>query len=107
MKSTITIALYYFVLIVLCLSLLTCGRGDNAKPVIEKLILPVTVQPGETAVFRVVALDPDGDQLTYIWIINGETSSTKLSTMTWETVSPIVITEPGGNAAAECTNGSV
>ena len=71
MKSIIIIALYYFVLTVLCLSSLTCGRGDNAKPVIEKLILPTTVQPGETAVFKVVALDPDGDQLTYIWMING------------------------------------
>ena len=66
------------------MSSLTCGRGDNAKPVIEKLILPTTVQPGETAVFKVVALDPDGDQLTYIWMINGEISSTKLSTMIWE-----------------------
>ena len=84
MKSIIIIALYYFVPIVLCLSSLTCGRGDNAKPVIEKLILPTTVQPGETAVFKVVALDPDGDQLTYIWMINGEISSTKLSTMIWE-----------------------
>lgn len=55
------------------------------KPIIEEFIVPSTIQPGETAIFKVIALDPDGDQLTYIWIINGETSSTKLSTMTWET----------------------
>ena len=38
-------------LIVLCLSSLTYGRDDNAELVIEQLILPVTVQSGETAVF--------------------------------------------------------
>ena len=83
MKSIITVAPYSFVLTVLCLSALTCSRGDNAKPVIEELILPTIVQPGETVVFKVVAHDPDGDQLTYIWMVNGEILSTTQSTAIW------------------------
>jgi len=78
LKSIITVAPYSFVLTALCLSSLTCGRGDNAKPVIEKLILPTTVQPGEIVVFKVVAHDPDENQLTYIRIVNGEILSTTL-----------------------------
>ncbi len=64
---------YYSLFIALCLRSLTCKRSHNMKPIIEEFIVPSTIQPGETAIFKVIALDPDGDQLTYIWIINGET----------------------------------
>ena len=43
---------------------------ENAAPVIDRLIIPETAEPGTLLELRVVARDPDGDTLTYLWTVN-------------------------------------
>ena len=64
-----------------------CGDGspdgrDNSPPVIDHLIVPEEVKPGDTVELQVVAHDGDGDVLTYVW----EVEKGKLDSETGQTV---------------------
>ncbi len=41
--------------------------GDNSPPVVDHLIIPEEVKPGDSVELQVVAHDGDGDVLTYVW----------------------------------------
>ena len=53
------------------------GCGDespngqhNSPPVIDYLIMPEKVSPGDSAELQVVAHDGDGDALIYVWDVD-------------------------------------
>jgi hypothetical protein len=44
------------------------GEEENHPPIIHDILVnPKTIQTGQTASVKVVASDPDGDELHYIW----------------------------------------
>ena len=59
------------------------GR-DNSPPVIDHLIVPEEVKPGDTVELQVVAHDGDGDVLTYVWDVEkGKLDSETGQTVKW------------------------
>ena len=72
---------------VILFAIIGCGDespnvGDNSPPVIDHLIVPDEVKPGDTVELQVVAHDGDGDVLTYVW----EVEKGKLDSETGQTV---------------------
>ena len=59
------------------------GCGENAEPVIDRLIIPETAEPGDRVTFQVVAHDPDDDILTYMWVVNKTTLTAITSAVEW------------------------
>lgn len=58
--------------------------GDNSPPVVDHLIVPEEVGPGESVELQVVAHDGDGDVLTYVWNVEkGELDSETGQTVKW------------------------
>ncbi len=67
--------------------LIGCGDenpsgSDNSPPVVDHLIVPGEVNPGDSVELQVVAHDGDGDVLTYVW----EVEKGKLDSKTGQTV---------------------
>ena len=57
---------------VILFAIIGCGDespnvGDNSPPVVDHLIVPDEVKPGDSVELQVVAHDGDGDALTYVW----------------------------------------
>lgn len=60
------------------------GNEDNSPPVIDHLIVPEQVNPGERVELQVVAHDADGDVLSYVWEVKGGTlDSSTGRTVNW------------------------
>lgn len=74
MRMIVILGLTLFVLI-------GCGDedpmgSDNNPPVVDHLIVPEEVKPGDSVELQVVAHDGDGDVLTYVWKVEkGELDS--------------------------------
>ena len=57
---------------------------DNSPPVIDHLIVPDEVKPGDSVELQVVAHDEDGDALTYVWDVEkGKLDSETGQTVKW------------------------
>ena len=69
--------------------LLGCGDedpmgSDNNPPVVDHLIVPEEVNPGDSVELQVVAHDEDGDALTYVWDVEkGKLDSNTGRTVKW------------------------
>ena len=68
-------------------AMIGCGGDDptgedNSPPVIDQLIIPEEVRPGDSVELQVVAHDEDGDALTYVW----DAAQGKLDSRTGQTV---------------------
>ena len=69
--------------------LIGCGDedprdSDNNPPVVDHLIVPEEVNPGDSVELQVVAHDEDGDVLTYIWdVAEGKLDSETGHTVKW------------------------
>lgn len=77
--------------------MLGCGdeddpMEDNTAPIIDKFTIPETVEIGTESTFNVIAHDADGDELTYIWTVNGEAMSDTTATATWTPASIGIVT---------------
>ena len=48
------------------------------------MTIPDRISIGENVVFQVFARDPDGDDLTYSWMVNGVPLEAIIHTITWE-----------------------
>ena len=70
-------------------AIISCGDenlngGDNSPPVVDHLIVPDEVNPGDTVEVQVVAHDGDGDVLTYVWTVEkGKLDSETGQTVKW------------------------
>lgn len=51
--------------------------SDNNPPVVDHLIVPAEVNPGDSVELQVVAHDEDGDTLTYVWDVQEGTLDSK------------------------------
>ncbi len=60
-----TIVILWVVLFVI----IGCGNDEirNSPPVVDHLIIPEEVSPGDSVELQVVAHDGDGDALIYVW----------------------------------------
>ena len=57
-------------------AIIGCGNDEirNSPPVVDHLIIPDAVSPGDSVELQVVAHDADGDALIYVWDVEkGET----------------------------------
>ena len=69
--------------------LIGCGDedpsdSDNNPPVVDHLIVPEEVNPGDSVELQVVAHDEDGDVLTYVWdVAEGKLDSETGHTVKW------------------------
>ncbi len=68
-------------------AMIGCGGDDptgedNSPPVIDQLIIPEEVRPGDSVELQVIAHDEDGDALTYVW----DAAKGKLDSRTGQTV---------------------
>ncbi len=58
--------------------------SDNSPPVVDHLIVPEEVNPGDSVELQVVAHDGDGDALTYVWNVEkGELDSETGQIVKW------------------------
>ena len=62
------------ILWVMLFTIIGCGDespagGDNSPPVVDHLIVPERVNPGDSIELQVVAHDGDDDTLTYVWSV--------------------------------------
>ncbi|MCE2395465.1 PKD domain-containing protein [Candidatus Poribacteria bacterium] len=76
------------VLWALLFAIIGCGDespgGDNNPPVVDHLIVPEEVNPGDSVELQVVAHDGDGDVLTYVWDVEkGKLDSERGQTVKW------------------------
>ena len=57
------------ILWVVLFAIIGCGnhRIHNSPPVVDYLIIPEEVSPGDSIELQVVAHDGDGDALIYVW----------------------------------------
>ena len=57
------------ILWVVLFAIIGCGNDQirNSPPVVDHLIIPDAVSPGDSVELQVVAHDADGDTLTYSW----------------------------------------
>ncbi|MFC2032494.1 Ig-like domain-containing protein, partial [Chloroflexota bacterium] len=63
----------------------------NRPPVIESLTAnPPAVNQGQTTTLKCIASDPDGDELSYLWVVPRGSISGQGSTVTWTT--PLICT---------------
>lgn len=75
-------------LVCVIMMIIGCGEGaglgarGNSPPVIDHLIFPDVINPGEKVELQVVARDKDGDVLFYVW----EVETGKLDSQTERTV---------------------
>ena len=53
-------------------TIIGCGNDEirNSPPVVDRLIIPRDVNPGDNVELQVVAHDEDGDALIYVWEVN-------------------------------------
>ena len=57
---------------------------SNASPVIDDFTAPIEANAGEEVTLKVVAHDPEGDVLSYIWEVSGgKLSSRNQDTVVW------------------------
>ena len=64
--------------------------GENSPPVVDHLIVPAEVNPGDSVELQVVAHDEDGDVLTYIWDVEkGNLDSETGQTVKWTVPSEV------------------
>jgi len=72
---------------------ISCGTPQkpqaNRPPVIQQLEGPSSWTPGSEGQFKIVAMDPDGDKLTYSWLADNGTLRSDGDTATW--ISPDVM----------------
>ena len=64
------------ILWVVLFAIIGCGNDQirNSPPVVDHLIIPDAVSPGDSVELQVVAHDADGDTLIYVWEVDkGET----------------------------------
>ena len=77
------------ILWVVLFTLIGCGdenpdSSDNNPPVVDHLIVPEEVSPGDSVELQVVAHDEDGDTLTYVWEVGkGTLDSQTGQTVKW------------------------
>ena len=79
MKQTV---IRWILLFCLLTVIIGCGDGEsldgrgNSPPVIDYLIVPEMVNPGDSVELQVLARDIDGDILNYVWEVeNGKLDS--------------------------------
>ena len=83
------------VLWVVLFGIIGCGEDgpnvdDNSPPVVDHLIVPEEVSPGESIELQVVAHDGDGDVLTYVWDVEkGKLNSETGNTVKWTVPSDV------------------
>ena len=83
------------VLWVILFTIVGCGEdgpsvGDNSPPVIDHLIIPEEVNPGESIELQVVAHDGDGDVLTAVWDVEkGQLDSETGNIVKWTVPSDV------------------
>jgi len=61
----------------------TFGVAANHPPVIDSLTAEQRVRKATTSTIECIASDPDGDELSYTWLVNGGSISRKGSVATW------------------------
>ena len=77
------------ILWVILFAIIGCGDespndSDNSPPVVDHLIIPGEVNPGDSVELQVVAHDGDGDALTYVWNVEkGKLNSETGQTVKW------------------------
>ena len=83
------IAIRWVMLFAISTVIIGCGEdgsneGHNSPPVIDHLIVPEQVDPGESVELQVVAHDADGDVLSYVWEVKAGTLDSKTGrTVNW------------------------
>ena len=87
MKQTVT---RWILLFCLLMVIIGCGDGEsldgrvNSPPVIDYLIVPEMVNPGDSVELQVLARDIDGDILNYVWEVEkGKLDSRTERTVNW------------------------
>ena len=86
--------MFFFVWAILFV-LIGCGDetpsgSDNTPPVVDHLIFPGEVNPGDSIELQVVAHDADGDVLTYVWEVEkGQLDSNTGQTVKWTVPSDV------------------
>ena len=74
------------ILWVVLFAIIGCGNDEirNSLPVVDHLIIPEEVGPGDSVELQVVAHDGDGDALIYVWEVKkGILDSETIPTPTW------------------------
>ena len=66
---------FVFLLMIGLLSVVNCSREDspeitNSQPVIDRVVVPEEVKPGDTVKLEIIAHDADGDALSYNWEVS-------------------------------------
>ena len=76
------------------ISTVIIGCGDeNSPPVIDRLIAPEQVNPGDSVELQVVAHDADGDVLSYVWEVKAGTLDANTGhTVRWTAPSNVLST---------------
>jgi len=76
----------YLILIGIFITILIgCGDSENNPPVIKEITVSnVEIAPGEEATINIVALDPDGDNLTYEYETDGGEIKGSGKTVQWK-----------------------
>ena len=83
-----------FILWVALLTLIGCGNDEihNSPPVVDHLIIPDEISPGDSVELQVVAHDGDGDALIYVWEVEkGKLDSRTGRVVTWTAPSDLKV----------------